>query len=441
MNAASITLTHDRNRDLLFAEAVQRVEEGAEPEAIATLLRAIRANPRVLLTPEQFTAFSRGLAQVPRRADFPYVEPSDLTGIATERAASSPSTGAATDLSSRLLGAWVGRAAGCMLGKPFEGYGYAHLRRYLELHQAYPLEAYIPAPRSAEEERMLHWSWPQTVAGALSHAVRDDDLDYPILALAILERHGRDFTPAQVGQTWLETLPYGIVYTAERQAYRNLVEGQSPPTSAARYNPYREWIGAQIRADVWGYVNPGNPRAAAEMAWRDASLTHVKNGIYGEMFFAALLAAVLGGASLDQALAAGLGELPARSRFAAMAQQVQAWASEGTGWEDTRQKIEDTYGSYHWIHTLNNAALVIAALLHGQTDFTRTIGLAVAGGWDTDCNGATAGSIIGALHGIEAIPSSWRQPLGDRVESYVAGQASTSLTELAFRTEALAERQ
>ncbi len=32
-----------------------------------------------------------------------------------------------------------------------------------------------------------------------------------------------------------------------------------PPETALIRNPYREWIGAQIRADLWGWVSPAQP--------------------------------------------------------------------------------------------------------------------------------------------------------------------------------------
>ena len=109
----------------------------------------------------------------------------------------------------------------------------------------------------------------------------DDDLNYPLLNLLLLERHGSDFTTADVARLWLDELPAGRTFTAERVAYRNLLAGVEPPHTARHRNPFREWIGALIRADVHGWTNPGDPAAAAEQAHRDAVLTHTANGVYG----------------------------------------------------------------------------------------------------------------------------------------------------------------
>ena len=65
---------------------------------------------------------------------------------------------------------------------------------------------------------------------------------------------------------WLVDLPAGRTFTAERVAYRNLLDGISPPLTARIRNPFREWIGAQIRTDLYGWVNAGSPRRAAEWA-------------------------------------------------------------------------------------------------------------------------------------------------------------------------------
>ena len=97
----------------------------------------------------------------------------------------------------------------------------------------------------------------------------------------LIRKYGRDFTPYDVSRMWLDSQPKNAYCTAERVAFINFVKGFTPPASAVHKNPYREWIGAQIRADYFGYINPGRPEAAAEMAWRDACVSHVKNGIYG----------------------------------------------------------------------------------------------------------------------------------------------------------------
>ena len=120
---------------------------------------------------------------------------------------------------------------------------------------------------------------------------RDDDMDFTILGLLALEHAGADISARSIANMWISKMPFAKVYTAERAAYRNFTQSIWPPKSAAHRNPFREYIGAQIRADIFGYVAPGLPERAAQLAFTDASISHKKNGIYGEMFVAAMIAA------------------------------------------------------------------------------------------------------------------------------------------------------
>ncbi|MFQ6130551.1 MAG: ADP-ribosylglycohydrolase family protein [Armatimonadota bacterium] len=431
----------DELTNLVRDEITQREEEGCE------VGDALERYARILSAPEDerrrfLLALEEELAELEVADDFPYYEPSTLPEIRAARPDGPRKLeGAPTgeELADKILGAWLGRCAGCMLGKPVEGWPKEKMEKYLRHARAWPLDYYFPYDESAPEDARLREGAQPLTRGNIDRMRRDDDMDYPIIGLHVLETHGPEFTAEQMGEAWLSCFPYHLVYTAERVAYRNLVDGLKPPESARYLNPYREWIGAQIRADVFGWVTPGLPEKGAELAFRDAALSHVKNGIYGEMYMAAVLSAAVGGAGLEESIRIGLTEIPAESRLAEAVRDTIGWTSEDD-WEATWRKIMDKYGHYHGVHTINNAALVLMGLLHGQGDFAKTCGIAVMGGLDTDCNGATAGSIMGAVLGAKALPEEWTDPLNDRIESFVLGFNDSSISNLAARTQAIAEK-
>ncbi len=382
-------------------------------------------------------------ARLKPRKDFPYQEPSEYAKILKKRSRGprryKKILGEA-ELKARIQGAWLGRCAGCLLGKPVEPLG--HNRKMMldvmSQHGVLPLSDYLPRLSKGIPEYVHYEAWDEEYIPCakenLKAAERDDDLDYTILGLYYLEKFGPDFKTQDVAMTWLSRLPYLRIYTAERVAYYNLINNIEPPLSASLNNPYREWIGAQIRADAFGYAAPGWPEKAAELAYRDASLTHVKNGIYGEMLMAAIIAAAFAAKTVEEAILAGLAEIPKTSRLYEAVQNVMAWVKEDNDPEKTTQRIHDAYGKYHAVHTINNAAVVIMALMYAGRDFEKGITLAVLGGWDTDCNGATVGSILGALLGGEGIPAKWAAPLNNTLKSDVVGFYVNQISELADRT-------
>ncbi|WP_328539320.1 ADP-ribosylglycohydrolase family protein [Streptomyces sp. NBC_00344] len=348
-------------------------------------------------------------------------------------------------LRSRLEASWLGRAAGCVLGKPVEKLTLSGIRAIARSTGNWPLDNWFTASGLDPEIAAAHpWnrrSRPTSLAENIDGAPEDDDLNYPLLGLLLLDRYGPGFTTADVAQLWLDELPAGRTFTAERAAYRNLLCGIEPPDSAVYRNPFREWIGAQIRADIFGWTNPGDPARAASAAWRDAVLTHTANGVYGEMFAAAVIAAAAGGqCDVHGALRAGLRVVPPRSRFAAAVRfGIERAVAEplGTagGFESVVDELHTAYGDHHWVHVLPNAALLAAALTHADGDFTGSICRAVSGGWDTDSNGATAGSVAGLLAGgPQAVPERWTKPLRNRLATTVGGLDGIGFDELAERT-------
>ena len=140
------------------------------------------------------------------------------------------------------------------------------------------------------------------------------DTNYTVMSLRLIDA-SKNFTSDNVMRLWVDSQPKYASYTAERSAFCNYIKGYLPPDTAIYKNVFREWIGAQIRGDYFGYINPGNTSLAASMAWRDASVSHIKNGIYGEMFIAAMLAAAGVTSSIYDIIESGLGEIPATSRL------------------------------------------------------------------------------------------------------------------------------
>lgn len=187
-------------------------------------------------------------------------------------------------------------------------------------------------------------------------------------------------------------------------------------------------------------MSPGYPEKAAEFAFRDAAVSHVKNGIYGEMLMAAMLSATFITNDIEEVLEIGLSEIPAKCRLAEAMKDTLAWCKECEHWQDAWKKINKKYGHYHGVHTINNAAMVLMGLLYAQADYEKSITISVMGGWDTDCTGATTGSIAGARLGAKALPDKWVEPLNDKIFSFIRGFNECKISELAKRTHTVAKK-
>jgi len=425
-------------------EEQQAREEGRDLSTVAEEFAAVlQLDFAIEAHQQRAEALLDAIQRLPLREDYPYNEPSDLVGIQAARpvAPALPVialSGAA--LLDKALGGWQGRCAGCLLGKPVEGRRAWQMEKYLKAQRRWPLARYFSLDGVAETMKAEcgfgEWQRPMT-DGHITCMVEDDDTNYTATGLAIVKQHGPDFTPANVAGFWLRNIPIFHVCTAERIAYRNLVAGIAPPVSASYRNVYREWIGAQIRADFFGYANPGDPALAAEYAWRDAAISHVKNGIYGEMWVAAMLAAAYLSDDVETVVRAGLAQIPAQSRLSVAIERVISQRHAGMSYEaavaDLRSRWDENIG-HHWCHTISNAEIVAIALLWGNGDYEKTICYSVMPGFDTDCNGATSGSVMGVMLGADNLPSKWITPLNDTLLTGVAGYHRVSLTQVAQET-------
>ncbi|MFJ8105307.1 ADP-ribosylglycohydrolase family protein [Streptomyces sp. NPDC096132] len=491
-----LRLTWVQPEDLIGHELRQAIEDGREPWAIATRWKAAggsEAPDRAGASPDRPSRYLRQLAEdlLDELADLPSRlaedEPTDLAGIrrsctspgipagnraagamgvpplersrewgrvgagGTPQARASETHPRPAPAQAALETAWLGRAVGCLLGKPVEKLPLDAIRNLAKSTGNWPLDTYFTAqgvpPDLLEEHPWNRRSAKTSLAENINGMPEDDDLNYPLLNLLLLRRHGRAFTTTDVAKLWLDELPAGRTFTAERVAYRNLLSGIEPPHTARHRNPFREWIGALIRADVHGWTNPGDPAAAAEQAHRDATLTHTANGVYAAMFTAATIAtATTGTHDIHACLSTGLTVVPPRSRLARAITHAVELAETHEDFDTVVDELHTTHKDLHWVHAIPNTALIAAALTHANGDFTASICRAVSGGWDTDSNGATAGSIAGLLAGAAAgtstaLPTRWTAPLHNRLATSVAGFDGTGFDTLAHLTWSLTHRE
>jgi ADP-ribosylglycohydrolase len=455
--ASLVELSWLKYSEFLAIELIEARDEGKKTEGLVRKVKEIESMLDGAEKEALAGALLDELASLPTEVEYGFLEPSNLDGIRATRSHQEPQlpsyTGRQEDggLYNKIYGAWLGRCAGCLLGQPVEGWSRSRIEKFLKGTDNAPLMRYMSSevPEHIRKECDVS-DYPGVYGNSKKGWINnvdcmpeDDDTNYTIIGLKIVEKYGIDFTPENVAECWLDNLPILHTCTAERVAYRNIVNLILPPNSAGYRNPYREWIGAQIRADFFGYIAPGDPELSSSMAFRDASISHTKNGIYGEMFIAAMLSAAAIVNDCEKIIDTGLSVIPDTSRLYKSIKTVFEWKRSGFSREEAIDQIHQRYDEknpHDWCHTVPNAMIVCIGLLYGDLDFGKSIGIAVMAGFDTDCNGATVGSILGMVLGADTLPTSWIKPLNNRLKSGIDGFTQVEISELAYRTMRIAKK-
>ena len=432
-------------RRMLEHVIADKAEQGHVVDGFAERLRA---------TPDSYdalVALARDLAVLPLDPAWPYVEPSDLDGIreAWSAAPDKPVGYDAADVRARIETAFLARVAGCILGKPFEfDPTLDELRAVLEPAGEWPLRDYVTEATNARL-RAPQPQWPELVRERIRHVAEDDDINYTVLGMLLLEQHGPSFTAADVRRLWLRQLPVAATFGPERTqllaaAVATLLPHDGDTTGAGDVlagegwgdvlNPADEHCGALIRADAYGYACPGRPVLAARLAWQDAVTTHRRTGLYACMYVAAAIADALVSDAGDRLgpLERATAVLPGRSRLAEIVRQSLALVAQADDWLSAYEQVHARFGAYTHCRVYQEIG-TLAVTMRFADDVGHGIGLQVCQGNDTDSFGATAGSLLGALLGPAAFDRRWIAPFGDRIHLALATCHEQSLSALAAR--------
>lgn len=311
-------------------------------------------------------------------------------------------------LKDKIHACWIGKNIGGTMGTPFEG------RQQINDISGFSTPANVVLP--------------------------NDDLDLQLVWLRAAEETGPYHLNAQVlGEHWLNYIPphwneYGI-------GKNNLRAGLLPPLSGEYHNDWKNSNGAWIRTEVWACMAPGAPDVAMHYAMEDACVDHgMGEGTYAAMFVAAIESAAFVIHDIHKLIEIGLSKIPQECRMTRSIRLLLDCYKKGLDWKTARNKLVEDSADLGWFEAPANVSFAMLGMLYGEGDFKKSMILAIDCGDDTDCTGATLGSLFGILNGTQGIPKDWSAHIGDKIETIAIDRGScyglpgscTELTERVF---------
>ena len=337
----------------------------------------------------------------------------------------------------KLEGALLGRMAGCTLGAAVEGWPVDRMKKWAEeTGDPFPPVDYWSQSPTALTDRYKVSKFRDYTRSGINGVPADDDITYTMLGLMLLERYGTGFETENTVKMWTEFLDW--VWVDMELALDNYKRG-IPALQMGEDNPFNQMICADIRCDPFGYVVPGMPEKAAELAYKDSFASHRRNGLYGGMFFAAAISAAFAVEHPIDAIEIGLTEIPADCDLARSIRWALQTGKSITDYRQARDAVDERFKGMVTPHTLNNACLTVFGLMLGDTDVTKVISNTVAMGMDNDCSAATAGSIVGAVVGKNNIPVHWYEHFNNTIHTYIKDHRYFQIDDVVARYTKLAD--
>ena len=306
---------------------------------------------------------------------------------------------AVKDYRDKVLGCWMGKNIGGTLGAPFEG-----KRGTVDID-----------------------FYTQDLRG---QALPNDDLDLQLVWLIAVEKYGRAVNASILGEYWHSFIvpnwsEYGM-------GMNNMRMGLVPPLSGWVNNLNRDSCGAFIRSEIWACLAPGHPEIAVRYAYEDAIVDHSEEGVYGEIFCAAVQSAAFVESDRMKLINIGLSWIPEDCGIArGIRCVIDSW-KQGQDWKEARKTLLREVPDAFFYSYMNekeddlprgrtgydapaNVSIFVLGWLYGEDDFGRSLCIAAGCGEDTDCTAATLGATLGIINGFEGIPEKWKEPIGDKI--------------------------
>jgi ADP-ribosylglycohydrolase len=355
------------------------------------------------------------------------------------------------ELLDKISGFWLGQIVGNYMGFPFEN-----------LYVDEPIPMLVDRIYTHADDETLKINrddlrgYIPIFTAAVEGAFSDDDTDIEFVTLHAVEKYGLDITHAEITEMWKKHINRKI-WVANRTARELMAQGLVAPDTGRKENN-RNWyqIDPQLVNEIWSAFYPGMTKKAAERALWGARITNDDWGTHPTIAYGAMISAAFFEKDTEKLVQRAIEAVPNEGPFAEGIRDVVKWHKQNADWRVTRQKIHDKYyrykkGDYEApvsvVSSLQNGLCGIMAVLYGEGDFMKTVGIGVSAGYDCDNQAATLGGLIGVLHGAGCIPDRlmkskyWKEPFNNQYVNYTRDELPiiTPITEIVDRIAAVAK--
>jgi hypothetical protein len=292
-------------------------------------------------------------------------------------------------LKDKIAGGWAGKMVGVTYGAPTE---------FRAQGKTY--------------EDSINWK-PSDIKGSMWQ----DDIYVQLTFLMSMDKYGID-APSKKYQEMFARAGYQL-WHANMQARKNYYDSIFAPLSGTpEYNIHADDIDFQIEADYIGFMCPGMPNSASEIADKIGRIMNYGDGIYGGIFVAALYSEAFFTSDIPSIIEKALLSIPSGSDYFKIVRDViklhnhypDDWRA---AWSELEAKWGDVdicgAGSTFNIDAKLNGAYIVMGLLYGEGDPMKTLEISTRCGQDSDCNPSNALAVLGVINGFSGLPAEMQE--------------------------------
>ena len=311
------------------------------------------------------------------------------------------------ELMDKISGYWIGQLLGNYMGFPFEN-------NWVDE----PVPVFVDRIYTYKDDKSLRIAdynrkgFIPIMCDSVHGAWSDDDTDIEFVTLHAVEKYGLDITYPEITEMWVTHINDHI-WCANRFARDLMEKGLVAPHTGRKENN-EEWfqIDPQLVNEIWSVFYPGMTKLAAKRADWAAHITNDDWGTHPTIAYGAMISAAFFEKDVEKLVQIGIEAAPDKGPYAEGIRDVVKWHKEYDNWRDTRKEIHNKYykykkGSYEApvsvVSSLQNGLCGIMAILYGEGDYMKTVGIASSAGYDCDNQAATCAALIGIRNGLSGL--------------------------------------